>query len=138
MQINLKFLDCVQYIASMLVEIPAFAENKFLMNKQVVSKNFKNLIDFYDQKAFHLAAEDYRDNIVFAAHALNKGNWKGAIENIFNITFLKKLTLFQSGELKTMLTNAFKDAAFKVYIFSAVRQYSSFSITSLAEMFQLE
>lgn len=41
------------------------------MNKKIISKSFKKMVDFYDQKAFYLAAENYRDNIVFAAKLLN-------------------------------------------------------------------
>jgi hypothetical protein len=45
------------------------------MNKSVISRSFKRLIEFYDGRAFHLAAEQYRDNIVLAARALNKSDW---------------------------------------------------------------
>lgn len=37
------------------------------------------MIDFYDSKPYNLAPENYRDNIVFAAKALNNSDWKGAI-----------------------------------------------------------
>jgi hypothetical protein len=36
----------------MLLEIPHIAENQFLVNKKVISKNFKKLIETYDLKAF--------------------------------------------------------------------------------------
>lgn len=51
----------------MLLEIPNIAENQYSVNKKIISKNFKKLLDFYDNKAFYLAPENYRDNIVFAA-----------------------------------------------------------------------
>ena len=44
-----------------------------------MSKNFKRLIEQYDTKAFHLAAENYRDYIVNAARALNQSDWKSAV-----------------------------------------------------------
>jgi len=76
MHINLQLLDCVYMISAMLLEIPNIAENQYLVNKRVISKNFKKLIDQYDTKAFQLAPENYRDNIVYAAKQLNKSNWK--------------------------------------------------------------
>jgi hypothetical protein len=39
-------------IAAMLLEIPNIAENQFLVNKRVISKSFKKLIEMYDSKAF--------------------------------------------------------------------------------------
>lgn len=52
MHINLQLLDCIYMISAMLLEIPNIAENQFLVNKKVISKNFKKLIETYDQKAF--------------------------------------------------------------------------------------
>jgi len=55
------------------------------LNKTTVSKNFKRLIEQYDTKAFHLAAENYRDYIVNAARALNQSDWKSAVNNVLSI-----------------------------------------------------
>ena len=52
MQINLHLLDCIYMIAAMLLEIPNIAENQYLVNKRVISKNFKKLVEQYDAKAF--------------------------------------------------------------------------------------
>jgi hypothetical protein len=43
------------------------------------------LIEQYDTKAFHLAAENYRDFIVNAARALNQSDWKSAVDNVLSI-----------------------------------------------------
>jgi hypothetical protein len=45
----------------MLLEIPNIAENQYLVNKKIISKNFKKLIEAYDAKAFQLAPENYKD-----------------------------------------------------------------------------
>jgi len=103
MTINLQVLDCIHLITSMLIEIPSFAQHQFTMHKNVASKNFKRLIDYYDQRAFNLAAEQYRDNIVLAARALNKSDWELAIQNIFNISFIARLPEFESGILQQNL-----------------------------------
>lgn len=85
-------------ISAMLLEIPNVAENQFSVNKKIISKNFKKLIDQYDQKAFVLAAENYRDNLVFAAKELNRSNWKAAINHIFSIKLVVKMPEFSSDQ----------------------------------------
>jgi hypothetical protein len=60
------------------------------MNKMLISRRFKRLIEDYDTKAFHLAAENYRDNIVMAARALNKSEWREAVSHITNIGFIQR------------------------------------------------
>jgi len=60
------------------------------MNKIVISRSFKRLIEFYDQRAFHLAAEGYRDSVVMAARALNKSDWRTAVQHLMAITFFKR------------------------------------------------
>lgn len=94
MHINLQLLECVYMIAAMLLEIPNIAENQFLVNKKVISRSFKKLIEQYDSKAFQLAPENYRDNIVYAAKQLNKSNWKQALDHIFQIKMLSKMDEF--------------------------------------------
>ena len=67
MHINLHLLDCIYMISAMLLEIPNIAENEFSVNKKIISRTFKKLIEKYDSKAFYLAPKTYQDNIVFAA-----------------------------------------------------------------------
>ena len=67
MHINLHQLDCIYLISAMLLEIPNIAENQYLVNKKVISRHFKNLVETYDAKAFQLAPENFRDQIVYAA-----------------------------------------------------------------------
>jgi hypothetical protein len=69
----------------MLLEVANIAENQYSVNKRIISKNFKKLIDFYDAKPFYLAPENYKDSIVYAAKALNKSDWKQAITYVFGI-----------------------------------------------------
>lgn len=46
------------------------------MQRMVVSKQYRRLIELYDNKqAFVLEAQQSKDHIVFAARALNKSDW---------------------------------------------------------------
>jgi|LakMenE18May11ns_1017448.scaffolds.fasta_scaffold9807786_1 hypothetical protein len=58
------------------------------MNKQTASRNYRKLIEQYDQHAFHLAPENQKDLIVFAARSLSQSDWKSAVQNIFEIPVL--------------------------------------------------
>ena len=134
MHINLQLLDCVYMISAMLLEITNIAENQYLVNKKTISRNFKKLIDQYDVKAFNLAPENYRDNIVYAAKSLNKSNWKQAIEYVFGIKLIQKMPEFQDRDslFKQQLVAKFQETALKAFLFRASpRSYTSFSVESL-------
>ena len=112
----------------MLLEIPNIAENQYSVNKKVISKNFKKLIDQYDSKAFYLAPESYRDNIVLAAKSLNKSDWKKAVEHIFSIKLITKMAEFDNDTFKNLLIHKFKESALIAYLCRAAKNYTSFSL----------
>lgn len=119
----------------MILEIPNIAENQYSVNKKIISKNFKKLIDLYDSKAFYLAAETYRDNIVMAAKSLNRSDWKKAIEHIFSIKIITKMPEFDNEEFKNLLVSKFKESALIAYLCRASKIYTSFSLESLINLF---
>jgi translation initiation factor 3 subunit C len=137
MHINLQLLDCIYMISAMLLEIPNIAENQFLVNKKVISKNFKKLIETYDLKAFQLAPENYRDNIVYAAKQLNKSNWKQALEHIFAIKMINKMHEFHNEQFRSTLILRVKEAALKAFLCRSARSYESFGVQSLCDLFAL-
>ena len=95
------------------------------------------MIENYDQRAFHLAAEQYRDSIVMAARSLNKSDWRQAVGYIMNISFFKRQPQAQVDSHNAMLTRVFKESALKAFLFRAARQYESFGIGSLAKLFEM-
>ena len=107
------------------------------MNKKVVSKNFKKLLEQYDAKAFQLAPENYRDNIVYAAKQLNKSNWKQAVDHIFSIKMIQKMPEFNDDSFKATLVYRFKETALKAFLCRGARSYEAFSIQVLCENFEV-
>jgi hypothetical protein len=91
----------------MLIEVPSIAANQFTMNKATAFRNFRRLVEQYDSNAFHLAAENYRDHIVFAARALNQSDWRTAVDHVFSIGVFKRSPEFQTEQFKKSLTYAF-------------------------------
>lgn len=108
-----------------------------MVNKKVISKNFKKLIETYDLKAFQLAPENYRDNIVYAAKQLNKSNWKQALEHIFAIKMINKMHEFHNEQFRSTLILRVKEAALKAFLCRSARSYESFGVQSLCELFAL-
>jgi hypothetical protein len=121
----------------MLIEIPSMAQNQFTMNKQTASRTFRKLVEAYDTHAFHLAPENYRDFIVFAARALNQSDWKSAVDNVFSIPMLMRMPEYQDEKFRTSIIESFKKAAFESFLYRSAKQYKSFCLKSLSDMFGL-
>lgn len=85
LHINLEFLDCAYLTTSMLQEVPNLSENKYMIHKHVINKNFRKLIDQYDARGIQSLAQNSRDYIVFASRNLHKAMWKEAHENLCSI-----------------------------------------------------
>jgi len=50
LHINLETLDCVYMTTSMFLEIPNITVNKFVVQKHVINKNFRKLMEQYDMR----------------------------------------------------------------------------------------
>jgi translation initiation factor 3 subunit C len=122
----------------MLLEIPNISENKFTIQRDVISRNFRKLIEQYDQKGMQFVPQTSRDKIVEAARALHKSDWTEAFNQISAITMFARLEEFQKGQLKEQLLNAFKDAALKIFVIESEAQYESFSITNVCQQFEIK
>ncbi len=70
------------------------------MSRTVVSRQYRKLIEMYDNRqAFVLAAEQSKDHIVFAARALNKSDWQTALKHVYSINAITRMSEFESGSL---------------------------------------
>lgn len=109
------------------------------MSRFVVSRQFRKLIEMYDNKtAFVLNAEQTKDHIVFAARALNKSDWQTALKHIYSINGITRIHEFENGTLQATLDFAFKKAALMSFLFRTAKQYRSFRFDHLANLFGLE
>lgn len=68
-------LDCIYMTTSMFLEIPNLSTNKFVIAKKVINKNFRKLMEQYDQKGIQFNPQNSRDFIVFAARNLYASKW---------------------------------------------------------------
>lgn len=64
LQINLEQLESVYFTTSMMLEVLNISENKFTIQKRVISRNFRKLMEQYDSKGIQFVAQTNRDFIV--------------------------------------------------------------------------
>ena len=69
----------------MFLEVPNMSENKFKIHRNVISRNFRKMIEQYDQKGIQLIPMQNRDFIVAAARHLSNSKWQEAFDQISNI-----------------------------------------------------
>lgn len=56
LQINLELLESVYLTSSMLLEVVHVSENKFTPQSKVISRNFRRLMEIYDNKGLQFVA----------------------------------------------------------------------------------
>lgn len=81
--------------------MPNLSENKFTVQKHIINKNFRKLIDQYDARGIQSLAQNSRDYIVFASRNLHKANWEEAHANVCSIKIFQKLQ--EWAEVKELL-----------------------------------
>ena len=52
MHINLELLEAAHLLSAMLLEVPAMASRQLDMQRRVISKPFRRLLDTYDRQTF--------------------------------------------------------------------------------------
>ena len=82
MQLNTELVDFVYLLSAMLLEIPNLSAHQHSINKSVISKPFRKLMESYERQLFNGPPDYYRDNVVYAARALYESDWKRAMELI--------------------------------------------------------
>lgn len=131
LQINLDQLESVYFVTSMMLEVLNISENKFTIQKKVISRTFRKLMENYDSRGLQFVAQTNRDFVVHAARHLHQSNWQAAMQSISNIKLLTRMTEFQEGSLKTLLQNKLKEIALRVYLVESQSMYQSFDLSSI-------
>jgi len=75
LHINTDMVESVYMATSMFIEVPNISENRFTIQKKLINKNFRKLIEQYDLKGIQFVPQTSRDFIVFAARSLHKSKW---------------------------------------------------------------
>jgi len=134
LQVNLEQLDCVYMTTSMMLEVPNIAENKFTVGQEVISRNFRKLVEQYDAKGVQFASQSNRDFIYRASQQLHKSQWQQALASILQVKFFNSL---EGAGFKDALARKLKQVSLRIYLLESQTQYESYSLASLESEFQL-
>lgn len=135
--INLELLECVFLCSSLLMEVPFMAAHNTSIDarKKVISKLFRRMLDYHERQVFCGPPENTRDHIMQAAKALQRGDWEAARDLVCAI---KIWSLLPNPEaIKAMLTDKLQIEGLRTYLFTYWNHYSTLSLATLADMFQL-
>ncbi|KAL6928727.1 hypothetical protein ACO0SA_002056 [Hanseniaspora valbyensis] len=136
--INLDLIDTVFLTCSLINDVPKIAA---LNSRCVVSepipntpKTIKKKLDTYEKAGFHAPAESQKDFILHAAIAMQKGDWKKAMDYVSKTAVWN---LFTETKQQVDLVEIFKTQTLKTYIFNIKKFYSKLSIAKLDAIFEL-
>lgn len=137
MHINLELLECVFLCSSLLMEVPYMAAHGSSIDakKKVISKLFRRMLDYHERQVFAGPPENTRDHIMQAAKALQKGDWEASRDLLTSIKIWSLLP--NPDKIKAMLTEKLQAEGLRTYLFTYWSHYSTLSLATLADMFQL-
>lgn len=83
--------------------------------------------------------ESMREHVVAAAKAMRCGNWSACATFVVNKKMNTKVwdLFYEADRVRDMLTKFIKEESLRTYLFTYSNVYSSISMTSLADMFDL-
>ncbi|XP_055325708.1 eukaryotic translation initiation factor 3 subunit C [Sitodiplosis mosellana] len=139
MHINLELLECVYLVSAMLLEIPYMAAHEFDARRRMISKTFYQQLRSSERQSLVGPPESMREHVVAAAKAMRCGNWSACATFIVNKKMNTKVwdLFYEADRVRDMLTKFIKEESLRTYLFTYSNVYSSISMPSLADMFDL-
>lgn len=137
--INMDLIDVVFMTCSLLIEIPqmtAFYSGIRVKRQPYSQKSIRRVLEHHDKSAFQGPPETSRDFVLYAAKAMQKGDWAASIEYLKSI---KSWNLLPNREVVMVdLIERIKVESMKSYFYTYKRFHSKFSVKQLADDFALE
>ncbi|XP_073832102.1 eukaryotic translation initiation factor 3 subunit c [Musca autumnalis] len=139
MHINLELLECVYLVSAMLIEIPYIAAHEFDARRRMISKTFYQQLRSSERQSLVGPPESMREHVVAAAKAMRCGNWQACVNFIVNKKMNTKVwdLFYESDRVREMLVKFIKEESLRTYLFTYSNVYTSLSIPSLAQMYEL-
>lgn len=137
--INMDLIDVVFMTCSLLIEIPqmtAFYSGIRVKRQPYSQKSIRRVLEHHDKSAFQGPPETSRDFVLYAAKAMQKGDWAASIEYLKSI---KSWNLLPNREVVMVdLIERIKVESMKCYFYTYKRFHSKFSVKQLADDFALD
>lgn len=103
------------------------------------SKTFYQQLRSSERQSLVGPPESMREHVVAAAKAMRCGNWNACATFIVNKKMNTKVwdLFYEADRVREMLTKFIKEESLRTYLFTYSNVYTSISIPSLVEMFEL-
>ncbi|CAH0388781.1 unnamed protein product [Bemisia tabaci] len=139
MHINLELIECVYLVSAMLTEIPYMAAHEFDARRRMISKTFYQLLRTSERQSLIGPPETMREHIIAASKAMRNGNWQACRDFIVNKKMNTKVwdLFYENDKVRDMLARLIKEESLRTYLFTYSHVYSTISMPTLADMFEL-
>ncbi|BES92207.1 Eukaryotic translation initiation factor 3 subunit G-1 [Nesidiocoris tenuis] len=140
MHINLELIECAYLVSAMLIEIPYMAAHEFDARRRMISKTFYQQLRSSERQSLVGPPESMREHVVAASKAMRNGNWQACAEFIINDKMNAKVwdLFYEADKVREMLVKLIKEESLRTYLFTYSHVYSSISMQTLSDMFQLD
>lgn len=109
------------------------------MKISLCSKTFYQQLRSSERQSLVGPPESMREHVVAAAKAMRCGNWSACAQFVVNKKMNTKVwdLFYEADRVRDMLTKFIKEESLRTYLFTYSNVYSSISMPSLADMFDL-
>nr|CAD7418150.1 unnamed protein product [Timema poppensis] len=117
-----------------------FSAHEFDARRRMISKTFYQQLRSSERQSLVGPPESMREHVVAASKAMRNGNWAACKNFIINEKMNAKVwDLFHCADkVREMLTRLIQEEALRTYLFTYSNVYDSISMSTLAEMFELD
>lgn len=136
--INLDLVDVVFMTCSLILEIPqmtAFYSGIKIKKTPYNAKSVRRILEHFDKQNYQPPAETSRDFILYAAKAMQTGEWMKCYDYLLKIKAWNQLA--NNEEIMANLQQRIKIESLKTYLFTYKRFYSTITVSKLSEKFEL-
>ena len=137
--INLDLIDVVFMTCSLLIEIPqmtAFYSGIRIKRLPYSQKSIRRVLEHHDKASFQGPPETSRDFVVYAAKAMQKGDWESSVSYLQSVKSWNMLP--NNDVVMENLVERIKTESMKSYLYTYKKFYSKFSVKQLADVFSLD
>lgn len=137
--INLDLIDVVFMTCSLLIEIPqmtAFYSGIRIKRLPYSQKSIRRVLEHHDKASFQGPPETSRDFVVYAAKAMQKGDWESSISYLQSVKSWNMLP--NKDVVMEDLVERVKVESMKSYLYTYKKFYSKFSVKQLSDVFSLD
>lgn len=136
--INLDLIDTVFMTCSLLIDVPhmaAYYSGIKVQRIPISQKSIRRILENSEKSIFHGPPETLRDHILYAAKAMQKGDYVQSVKYLRKISVWSLLS--KSEDIVNQLSERVQIETLKTYIFTYKRFYSKISIAKLSNLFDL-